>query len=79
MHTTVLDSDANDNIEFSITLNLTTGTLITITNDNLTSANVVVDTIAPTMLSASTVTPTLVSMTFDGSGEQPSTPMSNFL
>ena len=42
-NTTVLDSDANDNIEFSITLNLTTGTLITITNDNLTSANVVVD------------------------------------
>ena len=36
-NTTVLDSDANDNIEFSITLNLTTGTLITITNDNLTS------------------------------------------
>ena len=66
-NTTVLDSDANDNIEFSITLNLTTGTLITITNDNLTSANVVVDTIAPTMLSASTVTPTLVSMTFDES------------
>ena len=66
-NTTVLDSDANDNIEFSITLNLTTGTLVTITNDNLTSANVVVDTIAPTMLSASTVTPTLVSMTFDES------------
>ena len=33
----------------------------------MTSANVVVDTIAPTMLSASTVTPTLVSMTFDES------------
>ena len=33
-NTTVLDSDANDNIEFSITLNLTTGTLVTITNDN---------------------------------------------
>ena len=62
---TVLDSDVNGNITFSITLNLTTGTLVTLTNDNLTSANVVVDTIAPVMLSASTVTPTLVEITFD--------------
>ena len=66
-NTTVLDSDANSNIEFSIILNLSSNILVTITNDNLTSANVVVDTIAPAMLSASTVTPTLVSMTFDES------------
>ena len=66
-NTTVLDSDANGNIEFSIILNLSSNILVTITNDNLTSANVVVDTIAPAMLSASTVTPTLVSMTFDES------------
>ena len=33
-NTTVLDSDANDNIEFSITL-LTTGTLVTVTLNDL--------------------------------------------
>ena len=64
---TVQDSDMNDNIEFSITLNLSSGVEVTITHENLTTANVIVDTIIPEILSATTITPTLVSITFDES------------
>ena len=66
-NTTVQDSDMNDNIEFSITLNLSSGVEVTITHENLTTANVIVDTIIPEILSATTITPTLVSITFDES------------
>ena len=66
-NTTVQDSDTNDNIEFSITLNLISGIEVTITHENLTTANVIVDTIIPEILSATTITPTLVSITFDES------------
>ena len=62
---TVQDSDANGNIEFSITIEPALGNPVIFTHIDLTSANVVVDTIAPEMLSASTVTPTLVEITFD--------------
>ena len=64
-NTTVLDSDTNGNIAFSIIVNPVSGPSEPFTHHDLTSVNVVVDTIAPVMLSASTVTPTLVEITFD--------------
>ena len=47
-NTTVLDSDANGNIEFSIIVNPVSGPSEPFTHHDLTSANVVVDFIAPT-------------------------------
>ena len=64
-NTTVQSSDTNGNIEFSITVDPISGSLATFTHDDLTSANVIVDTIAPSVLSSTTVTPNLVTIAFN--------------
>ena len=66
-NTTVQNSDTNGNIEFSIMLNLSSNLLVTITHDDLTSANVIVDTNPPVIVSSTTITPNLVSVAFDES------------
>ena len=67
VNTTIQDSDINGNITFSITLNLSSNLLVTITHDDLTSANVTVDTNPPVIVSSTTITPNLVSVAFDES------------
>ena len=65
VNTTVQSSDTNGNITFSITVEPISGQSVTFTHDDLNSANVIVDTIAPSVLSSTTLTPTLVEITFD--------------
>ena len=62
---TVQDSDINGNITFSIIVDLISSQSATITHADLTSENVIVDTNAPSALSSTTITPSLVSVTFD--------------
>ena len=62
---TVQDSDINGNITFSIIVDLISSQSVTITHADLTSENVIVDTNAPSALSSTTITPSLVSVTFD--------------
>ena len=64
---TVQSSDTNGNITFSITIAPISGSPITFTHDDLNSANVIVDTIAPSVLSSTTLTPNLVTITFSES------------
>ena len=64
---TVQDSDTNGEIEFIIMVTLNSGLQVNITHDDLTTANVIVDTIMPEVLSSTTVTPNLISITFDES------------
>ena len=64
---TVQSSDTNGNITFSITVDPISDSPITFTHDDLNSANVIVDTIAPSVLSSTTVTPNLVTITFSES------------
>ena len=64
---TVQSSDTNGNITFSITVNPISNHPVIFTPDDLTSANVIVDTIAPSVLSSTTLTPNLVTITFSES------------
>ena len=56
----------NGHVPFTILIQDNQGASMLVTKDDL-QKNIVVDTTVPQMLSASTITPTLVSMTFDES------------
>ena len=64
-NTTIQDLDINGNITFSIIVDPVLGHSVNFTHDDLTYANVIVDTSAPRVLSATTITSNLVSVTFD--------------